>query len=425
MVDKIEYNVPVSLSGLMEEGGALELESGDGYQPFRTYAFHHPASPADRIHYLSSYNFKYNVLTGAWEKPDTTRAAYQLAMETDWEGTIEWNLDFALKLSSAVRRAMAVRIDYTTGRTYWIFNTDGNENKELALGVGESSLMRWQGVSALSMMRFDVQNQSASGGARLAAQNSENLGIYLQANAPGNGSVVFGLPAASGAFLYSELQTAIGTSTAQPVYLISDGVVRGGITATGRWFERRIVGGAAEDRELVPLEAVFPMDPGRYYHTQYGVVPGTDVLAQDTQRAAPLLVSRTLSIDRIGINIAEGGVPGTTIHLSVYLPGANGLPGALLGTSGAQDGATAGTREIVLPAGIGMEPGHVWLVVGARGGSPTIQVLSGGGWVTGQNQYTGTVRIGYGGAFAGAAPPALFGTATVENQLPRILVRVA
>lgn len=415
----------VDADGVNDEGGHVSLDSGDpAYPDYRVYTKPHPADTADRVHYISSYNLRWDAATGTWYKEDLTKAGFHMALESEWERTIEWNFDHTLAGDAGVRRVMGMRTNVDTGRSIWVWETDTTQAASVRFGEAGPTRASWEANGNEADVEFTVRSGGPQRTARMNVVNDAGLGLYAVAVGSDHGSsTVYGLPFSNTALLYTNLQRlAVGTEGAYPAYFVTDSTVRGGITATGEWFRRHFNGSAYTDVPLSLLESMFPLRAGTRYQTQFAPVATTAVLAQDTTRAAPFMVSRPVTVDRIGIAVTVPAV-GATVHLGIYADDGAGRPGARVLDAGNAEADTIGTRELTVSQYLA--PGLYWLVVGAKGGAPAVGALTGGGgWMIQQDSYTGSVKIGYAGAMAGAALDASFGAVTLTPEVPRILVRV-
>jgi hypothetical protein len=415
----------VDADGVNDEGGHITLDSGDpAYPDYRIYTKPNDVDPADRVHFISSYNLRWDAATGTWTKEDAARAGFHMVLESEWERTIEWNFDHTLAGDTSVRRVMAMRTHVETGRATWSWETDPAQAAGMRFGLAGPTCASWESDGNDADVEFTVRSGGTVRTARVNVVNDAGLGLHAVATGSGHGpsATAFGLPFADAALLYTNLERlAMGTAGAHPAYFFTDSKVRGGISATGEWFRRHYNGTAFQDVPLSTVESLFPLRPGTRYQSQFATTPTTVVLAADTTRAAPFMVSRPVTVDRIGIAVTVPA-PGSTLHLGIYADDGTGRPGARLLDTGALDGATVGTREPTVAQYLA--PGLYWLVVGAKGGSPAIGALTGGGgWMLQQDSYTGAVRNGYCGTMAGAALDAAFGAVTLATEVPRILVR--
>lgn len=421
MDDPVIYpNAAVEALGfrVLEEGGGFTWTTASGFPDYRSYTVPHPTDALDRIHYLSSYNLHWDEDNDVWTRDVADKAGFHMALESEWVRTIEWNLDHTLANSDAMRRVMEVRIDVDTGDAYWRWYTDPDSDMKISYGYGLASEARWAGNSAGSDVHFIVENTSAARAARTSVLNDSGEGIHLHVGGTGIGATAFGLPSGDTAFMYAQKRTALGTQGAYPLYFVTDSEIRGGIKETGEWFHRS----EGVERPLVPYDLLFPFKRGVRYQSQFATTPATGTIAADTMCAAPFLVGRGVTVDRIALAVTTAAAD-CSIHLGIYAADEDGRPGTRVLNAGAADASTTGTREITVSQAL--QPGLHWLVVGAKGGAPGVAMLTGGGGLlVQQDTLTGTVRIGYGGTFADATLPAEFGTPTLSSQVPRILVRV-
>ena len=416
----------VDADGVNDEGGHISLDANDpAYPDYRIYTKPNADDPADRVHFLSSYNLRWDVATGTWTKEDAAKAGFHMVLESEWERTIEWNFDHTLAGDTSVRRVMAMRTHVDTGQSSWSWETDPAQAAGMRFGLAGPTRATWESDGNDADVEFSVRSGGSIRTARVNVVNDAGLGLHAVAGGSGHGpsTTPFGLPLANAALLYTDLQRlGMGTSGAHPAYFFTDSKVRGGISATGEWFRRHFNGTAFQDVPLSQVEALFPLRPNTRYQSQFAPTPTTVVLAADTTRAAPFMISRPVTVDRIGIAVTVP-VVGATVHLGIYADDGTGRPGARVLDAGSAEAATVGTREITVSQYL--VPGLYWLVVGAKGGAPAVGALTGGGgWMVQQDSFTGAVRNGYCGTVAGSALDAVFGTATLGTEVPRILVRV-
>lgn len=407
---------------VVKEGGEITLTTGDGYPDYHSYTMHHPTDELDRIHYISSYNLRYDSATNQWVKPVAGKAGFHLALESEWERTIEWNFDFTRALNNYIGRAMEVRINVDTGKSFWRWHTD--ETKRVQFGYVEASLARWEGESSDALMRWEVENQSPTGGAEMSVENAGGVRGAVQMSASSAGGTVFGIPYADTFIIHGGTKMIVGPSVAQPLYFMTDSTVRGSIDENGVWYQRVAGVDHAMPHDPVPWSAILPgMVSGSYYGSQFGGSRDAAVLAANTSRAAPFAVPRQTSFQSIGIEVVTPAV-GSTIRLGIYEDDGTGKPGELLVDAGTVDGGFIGFNAV--PVSVTLKPKLYWLVAAARDGAPVVRVMSGGGgWMIPQPVMGDSVHNGYAGTHNMNALPQTFARTGTTAFAPLVLIRTA
>jgi hypothetical protein len=244
---------------LKEDEDELVWRTADGYPDYRSYTAPHPGDPADRIHYLSSYNMHWDDDADVWVKDVAGLAGFHLAIESQWERTIEWNLDFTLAANAAPRRSMEVRINVDTGDSYWRWNT--SLVTSVHYGYGDPALARWEGDHPTAVQRWEVQNTSDSGGAAFIVANGAGKGGWVYASGAQAGGTTFGtIPGHNLFAVFGHTQTVIGSAAEAPLYFITNSLVRGRITPVGTW----ILGPQAATPQVTAGDLLLPR--ARYLH---------------------------------------------------------------------------------------------------------------------------------------------------------------
>lgn len=145
---------------------------------------------------------------------------------------------------------------------------------------------------------------------------------------------------------------------------------------------------------------------------------------EDRGHYVPIPVPRSLTIDRIGIEVTSSATGSPTVRLGVYAD-ANGVPGALILDAGTVDASTTGFKEITISQAL--TAGLVWLACAQQGGTST-GVLRG---------MTGSTHVGIPAGFSQYAVAAFYASGvtdalaasapTMESAVgtaPRIMLRV-
>lgn len=159
----------------------------------------------------------------------------------------------------------------------------------------------------------------------------------------------------------------------------------------------------------------------------------TGAIPNNTMRVAPWLVLRTLSIDRLLVDVSAAGEAGSKIRVVIYGDNGTGYPGSLVLDAGqvAGDAIAVPTLTVALT----MPPGLYWIGGGSQSAPttlPTVRII-GGGWNPPVRLLLGTgtpaagiTTCGYSqSSVSGAAPTPFTATFATTNAVPRILARVA
>lgn len=219
---------------LDEDGDELVWKTADPYPDYRAYTAPHPADPLNRIHYLSAYNLRWDASGGVWQKDVASKAGFHMVLESEWERTIEWNLDFTLAADAAPRRALEVRINVDSGDSYWRWNT--SLSTRVHFGYADPALARWEGDNPTAVQRWEVQNTSQTGGAAFVVQNGAGKGGWVYASGVQSGGSTFGtIPAPDLLAIFANTQMAVGTDAAAPLYFVTGSLVRGRVSEAGAW----------------------------------------------------------------------------------------------------------------------------------------------------------------------------------------------
>lgn len=188
------------------------------------------------------------------------------------------------------------------------------------------------------------------------------------------------------------------------------------------------VGGA-----WVDLTATLPTKPSAFmrsgvYYTAPGI-SGTATFANGNARAIPLWVPRSLSVDRIGIEVVTTpGSVGALIRLGIYSDDGNGFPGAVLLDAGTVDPTSTGVKELTINQAL--TPGLYWLTAVVQGAPVTTPVMrtttSGQLQVGGESGTTiSATNAAYQKTGVTGALPAWGSTVLLGASAPRVFVRAA
>jgi len=158
----------------------------------------------------------------------------------------------------------------------------------------------------------------------------------------------------------------------------------------------------------------------------------SSTLGNGTLRLAPIVLERTLTIDRIGGEITGAGEAGSVLRLGIYSDNGNAYPNALLLDGGTIDGTSATTQ--VATVSLVLLPGLYWIggaVQAAPSSQPTVRIVSNptiplalplGTGLPG----AGTSAAGFSQASVTGALPATFSASVSSTgSVPRLLLRAA
>lgn len=256
-----EFNEIVAARGfhLKYDRDEVVWRTGDGYPDYRSYTAPHPGDPADRVHFISAYNLRWNTADAAWRKDVANKAGFHMVLESDWDGTIEWNLDHTLANNDIVHRALEVRIDVDTSYSYWRWYT--SPATAVDFGYGDRARARWHGEVPGVTVRWEVQNTSPTGAAAYITLNADGKGGWIYASPAQAGGSTFGTIPASNLFaVFGKTQTAIGADAPAPLYFVTSSLVRGRVTEGGAW----VLGPQPSTPQAGPGDLLLAR--GRYLH---------------------------------------------------------------------------------------------------------------------------------------------------------------
>jgi hypothetical protein len=163
---------------------------------------------------------------------------------------------------------------------------------------------------------------------------------------------------------------------------------------------------------------------GGIYYTSVGT-NGAAAVTQSRLSAVPFFVNRTVTIDKLAVNVTTAGAAASTVALGIYedvRDNQGGYPGALVaGSTGSVAADTTGFKEASISAAL--TPGLYWLCAAAQGGTPSLTVLT-----NGNNQIVGYQAAGTATGRAGwvqdgvtGALPATFTTSANAQGNPALV----
>ncbi|HEX6912590.1 MAG TPA: hypothetical protein VF142_19445 [Longimicrobium sp.] len=425
MSDVLQTTSVVTEKVTITEGGEVVLETAAQYPDYRTYTMPHPTEPRDRIHYLSSYNLRYDPQAATWTKDVADKAGFHLALESEWADTIEFNLDHTLRNDANIRRIMGMMCHVDTGRTAWSWATDLVRDAGLRLGGAQPTVAEWGGSSGDAAMGVVVQNRNTAGGAYVGVHNSGGLVGQMQATAFQNPNTLGGLTLGN-SFLVLGMaaRMVVGTESSAPLHFMTAQEHRGGIRGDGTWYQVRDGQEHVMPHDPVPWSSLFPpMRTGCVYQSQFISQRGKDALAANTATAAPFVVPRATAFDQLALEVTTSAA-GATVRLGVYADDGDGRPGALVLDAGTVDASSIGLKTRA--AAFTLQPGLYWLVAAARGGSPTTRTGDGGGgWMVPQPLTGAEVHNGYTGGHPTDALASTFAYTGTTASAPLVLLRAA
>lgn len=168
-----------------------------------------------------------------------------------------------------------------------------------------------------------------------------------------------------------------------------------------------------------------------FYAVGVGAVSTTVGHGTNSLRVAPLVVERTLPVDRIGVDVATVGDVGSKVRLGIYADNGNSYPGALLVDAGQVAGDATGSQEATIA--LTLYPGVYWIggvVQSVTTTQPTLRsviqwtppVMIGSTTLpTGVSTYAGYTMAGV----TGALPSTFSLTVTPTGTMLRSILRTA
>jgi len=150
----------------------------------------------------------------------------------------------------------------------------------------------------------------------------------------------------------------------------ADGLVAGVPTS------RTINGQDLTQNRTIPHSILYRRDgQSRHYSNNlFTATPGTSVLALNTLRAYPWIVSKSLTFDTIDSTVSTLLNP-SNFRIGIYTDDGNGYPASLVAGSDIQayDGSTA-TNKLGTPASpITLSPGLYWIAINSNAAGPTLR----------------------------------------------------
>jgi hypothetical protein len=147
-------------------------------------------------------------------------------------------------------------------------------------------------------------------------------------------------------------------------------------------------------------------------------------------RATPFIVSKTTTVDQMGIFVQTAGA-NSTPRVGIYADNGNMYPGALIVDAGTQSAATTGTKTYTTGLPVTLDPGLYWLVHVTNATAATIRTFAVGSLipVLGYPSALGAApNFGWSVAFTFAALPSTFpagGAGITAVPIPAVFVRTS
>lgn len=170
---------------------------------------------------------------------------------------------------------------------------------------------------------------------------------------------------------------------------------------------------------------------GQYIYTCSPGVTASTQLANQTLRLYPWVVEKTMTIDRIGFEIATAGQAASKYRVGIYSDDGNCYPGALLLDAGQGAADVATTVPLTVSATV-LQPGLYWIGGVPQSAATTAPFLRcASNWTPPVNPGQGTsppVSAFFGfseASVTGALPSTFTTTRTIIASIPRIFVRTA
>lgn len=170
---------------------------------------------------------------------------------------------------------------------------------------------------------------------------------------------------------------------------------------------------------------------GQYIYTSSPGSSSSNQLSNQTLRLYPWVVEKTLTIDRIGYEIATAGQSASKFRVGIYQDDGNCYPGALLLDAGQGAADATGTVSITVSS-TALQPGLYWIGGVPQAAATTAPFLRcASNWTPPVNPGQGTsppvsAFNGFTEASVTGALPATFTTTrSVAATVPRIFVRAA
>lgn len=144
-------------------------------------------------------------------------------------------------------------------------------------------------------------------------------------------------------------------------------------------------GGITEEQAFIASN--LPLVSGRYYYSQIVGGSHTNAIFSSSNDGeiifTPFVVSESLEVDRIGLNITSAGTAGRVVRVGMYND-SNGAPGSLLFDGGTVAIDSTGTKEATISETL--TPGWYWFasvhnedttLVAARGFTSNVENITG------------------------------------------------
>jgi hypothetical protein len=159
---------------------------------------------------------------------------------------------------------------------------------------------------------------------------------------------------------------------------------------------------------------------------------GTGTLTNGVCRTVPWLISRAVTLTRIGLEVTTAGEVGSLLRLGIYADNGSSYPGALILDAGTVTGAAVGFPELTINQTLG--PGIYWMSAATQA-APTTQPQvrqNSTQWTPPVDLLTGSVPptagqalVGYFQTATGALPAVFSSTVQTIGAGARIFVKTA
>lgn len=182
-----------------------------------------------------------------------------------------------------------------------------------------------------------------------------------------------------------------------------------------------------------PAATVPPLVAGQYFlPLSPSSTTTSNAIGNSVMRVAPWLVTKTVTVDRLSVDVSAAGEAGSKVRPVIYADNGNSFPGTLVVDGGQLAGDAIGTPEATIAATT-LLPGLYWLgaaVQAATTSQPTVRCLGNHsvqgliGQGTSVPAANGQV-LGYAGTCTAAAPATFPGGSTGASTAPRLTLRAA
>lgn len=180
-----------------------------------------------------------------------------------------------------------------------------------------------------------------------------------------------------------------------------------------------------------PVQPAFTA--GAYYYTASPAAVGTsNTLGVGTERLVPMVLTRPLTIDRIGAEVTTVGDAGSKFRIIVRADNGSGLPNALALDAGQIAGDSATVQVLTVSATFA--PGVWWFggaVQAVTTTQPTMRTMAGTWvppipiWANTSTPAAGAAILGVNATGTTGAAPATITVAGTVGAAPRIFFRAA